>query len=112
MGEIARVRIPHRAFIEADALSLPFPDGSFDRVFTGHFYGHLDADERERFLAEARRVGPELVVADAALRDDVEPEELQERILDDGSRYAVYKRYFTADGRPAETARGERAHAG
>jgi ubiquinone/menaquinone biosynthesis C-methylase UbiE len=112
MVEIARGRIPHGAFVQGDALSLPFPDGSFDRVFTGHFYGHLDADERERFLAEARRVGPELVVVDAALRDDVEPEELQERILDDGSRYEVYKRYFTADGLAAELGGGETLHAG
>ncbi len=112
MVEIARGRIPYGAFIEGDALSLPFPDGSFDRVFTGHFYGHLDADERERFLAEARRVGPELVVVDAALRDDVDPEEPQERILDDGSRYEVYKRYFTADGLTAELGGGETLHAG
>lgn len=29
---------------------------------TGHFYGHLEPPERERFLAEARRVASELVV--------------------------------------------------
>jgi hypothetical protein len=42
------------------------PNRSFDRVFTAHFYGHLDEAERERFLAEARRVAPELVVVDSS----------------------------------------------
>jgi hypothetical protein len=67
-------------------------------VFTSHFYGHLEDPGRERFLTEARRVAPELVVVDSALRAEVQPVELQERILDDGSRWQVYKRYFT----PAE----------
>ena len=48
------------------------------------------------FLAEARRVARELVVVDAALRDDVAPEELQERVLNDGSRHRVFKRFFRA----------------
>jgi ubiquinone/menaquinone biosynthesis C-methylase UbiE len=72
----------------------PFADGAFDRVFTGHFYGHLEADERERFLAEARRVAPELVVVDAITRPDRGSAEVQERTLNDGSRWTVFKRYF------------------
>ena len=39
-------------------------------------------------------MAPELVVVDSALREDVEPEERQERVLNDGSRWEVYKRYF------------------
>ena len=31
------------------------------------------------------------------LREDVDPEERQERILNDGSRWEVYKRYFTPE---------------
>ena len=70
------------------------------------------ASDRERFLAEARRVAPELVVVDAALRDDTEPEEQQERILNDGSRWTVYKRYFTAAGLAEELGGGETVFAG
>ena len=88
-------------------MSLPFADGSFDRVFTGHFYDHLQPGERERFLAEARRVAAELVVADSALRDGVEPVQWQERVLNDGSRHTVYKRYFTGDGLAEELGGGE-----
>ena len=98
MLEEARRQAPSATFATGDALELPFPDGSFERVFTAHFYGHLDEADRLRFLGEARRLAAELVVVDSALRPDVEPEELQERILDDGSRWEVYKRYFTPAG--------------
>ncbi len=98
MLEEARRQAPDATFASGDALELPFPDGSFERVFTAHFYGHLDEADRLRFLGEARRVAGELVVVDSALRPDVEPEEQQERILDDGSRWEVYKRYFTPAG--------------
>jgi demethylmenaquinone methyltransferase/2-methoxy-6-polyprenyl-1,4-benzoquinol methylase len=52
----------------ADALALPFADDAFDRVLTGHFYGHLSAVERDAFLIEVRGVAAELVVIDAAIR--------------------------------------------
>ncbi|HET7808075.1 MAG TPA: methyltransferase domain-containing protein [Gaiellaceae bacterium] len=108
----AREQAPAATFVQGDALALPFGDGSFDRVFTGHFYGHLDGPERERFLAEARRVAPELVVVDSALREDVEPEERQVRVLNDGSRWAVYKRYFEPDALARELGGGETVFAG
>ena len=112
MLEIARSRAPGFEFIRGDALNLPFPDASFDRVFTSHFYGHLREGEREQFLSETRRVARELVVVDSALHDDVESEELQERILNDHSRWQVYKRYFTGEGLAAELGGAEVLHAG
>jgi ubiquinone/menaquinone biosynthesis C-methylase UbiE len=107
MLEEARRQAPAATFVEGDALSLPFDAAAFDRVFTGHFYGHLDADQRARFLAEARRVAPELVIVDSALRVDVDPEEHQERVLNDGSRWEVYKRYFEPDALAQELGGGE-----
>lgn len=107
MLEVAARRLPDAAFVESDALRLPFEDGTFERLFTSHFYGHLDEVERERFLAEARRVAAELVVVDSAMRPDVEPEELQERVLNDGTTWQVFKRYFTADGLALELGGGE-----
>ena len=95
MLEIARPRLPDARVVRGDALRLPFSDGSFDRVFTANFYGHLEDGDRTTFLAEAGRVASELVVVDAPLRDDVAAVELQERTLLDGSRWQVYKRYFT-----------------
>ena len=96
MVEIARERLPGATVVHGDAVPLPFADGAFDRVVTGHFYGHLLPGERERFLAEARRVAPQIVVVDTARRNDRPAETWEERGLDDGSRHEVYKRYFTA----------------
>jgi len=107
MLEVAAERIPDAEFVIGDALDLPFEDGSFDRIATGHFYGHLEEDDRVRFLAEARRVGRELVVIDSALHDGVEAVEWQERLLKDGSRWEVYKRYFVASELAAELGAGE-----
>jgi ubiquinone/menaquinone biosynthesis C-methylase UbiE len=107
MLELAARRVPAAAFVEGDALRLPFADDTFERLFTAHFYGHLEEPERSRFLVEARRVARELVVVDSALRPDVAAEELQERVLADGSRWEVYKRFFTADGLAAELGGGE-----
>jgi ubiquinone/menaquinone biosynthesis C-methylase UbiE len=112
MIAIAQERVPEADFVVGDALDLPFEDGAFDRLFTGHFYGHLEDDDRLRFLAEARRVARELVVVDSALRDDVEAEEWQERVLNDGSRWKVFKRYFTAEGLAEELGSGRVLHAG
>lgn len=112
MLALAAVQVPRASFVRGDALALPFPDGTFDRVFAGHFYGHLATAERLRFLAEARRVAPELVVCDSALREGVAAEEWQEREVRDGSRFVVYKRYFTAEGLAAELGGGEVLHAG
>ena len=107
MLAIAQERVPHGRFLSADALDLPFEDGSFDRLFTGHFYGHLEEPERLRFLVEARRVARELVVVDSALHEDAQPREWQERVLLDGSRWQVFKRYFTGEELAAELGGGE-----
>jgi demethylmenaquinone methyltransferase/2-methoxy-6-polyprenyl-1,4-benzoquinol methylase len=109
---IARERMPGARLIRADAVPLPFADEEFDRVFTSHFYGHLLEREREAFLAEARRVARELVVVDAALREDVEHEGWPERVLNDGTIYRVYKRFFTGAGLAAELGGGEVLHEG
>jgi len=119
MLAIAASRAPDGVFVQADATALPFADGRFRRVFAGHFYGHLEPDVRDRFLAEAARVARELVVVDSALRRDgdmagmplglfappsdrSQAERMQPRQLRDGSRHAVYKRYFTPDRLAAE----------
>ena len=97
MARLARSRIPGSMVVLGDALRVPFADRSFERVLTGHFYGHLGREEREAFLSEASRVAGELVVVDAALRPELVPELWEQRLLKDGSRHRVYKRYFAAE---------------
>ena len=106
-------RAPDATFVQGDALELPFEDGAFERVFTGHFYGHLEEDERVRFLAEARRVARRARRRRrVAQRTRTVADEIQERILNDGSRWTVYKRYFVPDELAAELGGGEALFAG
>jgi SAM-dependent methyltransferase len=112
MVAIATSRMPDARVFEADAVPLPFAEGAFDRVFTSHFYGHLLAGEREAFVAEARRVGHELVVVDSARRPGDLDDEWQERTLNDGSRHRVYKRFFTGAELADELGGGQILHDG
>jgi ubiquinone/menaquinone biosynthesis C-methylase UbiE len=112
MVALAAERLPDVRVVQGDAVPLPFSDGEFERVFTSHFYGHLLPEEREPFLEEARRVGRELVAVDSARREDVPPEEHQQRVLNDGSRHTVYKRFFAPDELAAELGGGTVLHAG
>ncbi len=103
MLKIARERVPGVTFIRGDAFSIPFPDSSFDRVFTSNFYGLLLPEERTRFLREVSRVAPELVVVEVAEQDMKKlgwrkrEKGWQERTLSDGSEHLIYRRYFTAE---------------
>lgn len=52
------------------AQELPYPDGSFDRVFSSLMLHHLDSESKDALLAEVRRVlrpDGRLVLADAVL---------------------------------------------
>ena len=102
MLEIARRQAPNARFEQGDALSLPFEDDAFDRVFTSYFYCHLDDDQRNRFLAEASRVAPELVVVASIRGDGDDFERWEERRLNDGSEWNVYKRVFEGPDLAAE----------
>jgi demethylmenaquinone methyltransferase/2-methoxy-6-polyprenyl-1,4-benzoquinol methylase len=112
MLEEAGRRVPRAAVVEGDALTLPFLGSSFDRVFTSHFYGHLEGEDRERFLAEAARVANELVVVDSSRAGSELAEDVQTRTLNDGSQWTVYKRWFTGSGLAAELGGGEVLHDG
>jgi SAM-dependent methyltransferase len=92
MLRIARERVPGGRVLQGDALRLPFRAGAFESLLT---YGHLDE-----------------ATLDAAWREDVQPEEVQERILQDGSRHSVYKRYFTPDQLAAELGGARVLHGG
>ncbi|TML50231.1 MAG: methyltransferase domain-containing protein, partial [Actinobacteria bacterium] len=81
MLTVARQQAPVARFVCGDALALPFEENSFERVFASYFYCHLEEADRLRFLAEARRVAPELVVVGSRLQDAAAPERWEERRL-------------------------------
>ena len=112
MLDEAAQQAPKATFVQGDALALPFEDGSFGRLFTGHFYGHLESADRERFLEEAARVADELVVVDSSRAASEVDEEMSQRVLNDGSTWEVYKRWFTGRGLARELGGGEVLHDG
>ena len=112
MLSVAHERLPDADLVQGDGLALPFPDDAFDRVLSGHFYGHLDKIQREVFLREARRVAGELVLVDASLAHSEVEDLWQPRVLQDGTRWEVYKRWFTPDSLLAELGGGDVLHAG
>ena len=69
--EIARGKVARSGLTitldEGMAFDLPYPDNSFDRVFSGLLFHHLTREDKERSLKEVYRVlqpGGELHVAD------------------------------------------------
>jgi hypothetical protein len=98
--------------VRGDALELPFPDGSFERIFISNLYGLFHWPERERFVREARGVGAELVVLETAETRSATAEAWEERPLLDGSRHRIYRRYFTAEGLAEELGAGKVLFAG
>ena len=84
----------------------------FSPVITGHFYGHFEAPDRPRFLAEARRVDHELVVVDASREHSGVDDKMSSRVLNDGSTWRVYKRYFNGAALAEELGGGEVLHEG
>jgi ubiquinone/menaquinone biosynthesis C-methylase UbiE len=112
MLEEARRKAPDAQFVQGDALELPFTDNVFDRLFTSFYYGHLEADDRERFVTECRRVARELVFVDASRERAEVDAEHQQRVLNDGSTWSVFKRYFRPEELANELGGGEVVHAG
>ena len=86
--------------------------GEFDRVFTSLFFHHLSPDGRAAFIAEARRVGRELVVVEDVRRPDAPTEEWREVVLDDGSHHHMHRHSFTAAELVAELGGGQVLHEG
>ena len=112
MVEIAAARMPHARVVQGDVPPLPFDDGEFDRVFTSLFFHHLSPDRRAAFVAEARRVGRELVVVEDVRRPDAPAEESREFVLDDGSHHHMHRHSFTAAELVAELGDGQVLHEG
>jgi demethylmenaquinone methyltransferase/2-methoxy-6-polyprenyl-1,4-benzoquinol methylase len=102
MAAATRSRAAGGRVLVGDALHIGLAAAAFEQVFTAHFYGHLPPTERASFLDEASRLAPHLVVVDSALRSGVDPEQWQERVLNDGSRHRVFKRFLEADQLAAE----------
>lgn len=112
MIDRAREQAPGVELVVGDALAMPFADSSFDRVFSSYFYCHLVEEERVRFLAEARRVASEVIVMASRPGPGDPSARWEERILEDGSRWQVFKRVFDGDELAWELGGGRVLHEG
>jgi hypothetical protein len=85
--------------------------GRFDGLERLHWDDDLRALERTvAALPPARTLDVGCGIVDSAVRPDCEPEERQDRVLNDGSRWTVYKRYFTRDELARELGDAEVLH--
>jgi SAM-dependent methyltransferase len=100
----ARQRLPDAVLVLASAPPLPFLERSFERVFASHFYSHLDAFARDAFVRDVFRVADELILVEQPWRPGLLSEAREERLLGDGSRHRVYKRYLTGPALAEELA--------
>jgi demethylmenaquinone methyltransferase/2-methoxy-6-polyprenyl-1,4-benzoquinol methylase len=108
----ARTQAPGVPLVRGDALALPFADAAFERLFTAHLYGHVPPEDRAGFLDEARAVAGEIVMVDAGPRGGLPRDQWEDRVLRDGSRHRVYKRFFTGASLAAELVGGRVQHDG
>jgi SAM-dependent methyltransferase len=99
MVAIAQSRLPDGLALVGDALHLVVADHAFDRVMTGHFYGHLPPGERAAFLGEASRHR----VYKRYLSGDQLAEELDGQVLMDGRWFVVARVSWVAhEGSPTD----------
>ena len=72
-GSRFRERYPAIAYVQGDALSLPFADGAFDVVFSNAVIEHVGGHENQRrFVTEALRVGRQVFVTTPNRRFPIE----------------------------------------
>jgi SAM-dependent methyltransferase len=72
-GSRFRERHPEVAYVQGDALALPFPDAAFDIVFSNAVIEHVGGRENQRrFVSEALRVGRQVFVTTPNRRFPVE----------------------------------------
>src|SRR5205807_4951887 len=96
LGQL-RTAAPGLPVVRADAMRVPARAKSVGRVFISHLYGLLLADERAALLAEAWRVGNEIVILDSGRPAGARADEWQTRTLPDRSTYPIYRRHFDID---------------
>jgi demethylmenaquinone methyltransferase/2-methoxy-6-polyprenyl-1,4-benzoquinol methylase len=105
MLNIARSRLLQGAVAQADLFCLALPVGRL-RLSNSR---PLRPSPRTEAGAISRcgppRGGGPLIIG-TALREGVAPEQQQQRLLNDGSRHTVYKRYFTPEQLAAELGSG------
>ncbi len=88
--------------VQGDFFKASFENTLFDSALVGFLLGHLSCEGEEAFFRKLRRIltpGSQLMVIDSAWskrrQQYRQKESVQERVLNDGSTFSIYKRYFS-----------------
>jgi SAM-dependent methyltransferase len=93
-GHLGNVR-----YVTADIFSWEPPAAAFDVVFFSYWLSHVPADRLPGFQSQvtaALRPGGRVFVVDSYHTERL-PDDVQERVLNDGRRFSVVKRYWQPD---------------
>ena len=112
MVEIAAARMPHARVVQGDVATAAVRRRRVRPRLHEPLLSPPVADGRAAFVAEARRVGRELVVVEDVRRPDAPAEESREFVLDDGSHHHMHRHSFTAAELVAELGDGQVLHEG
>jgi ubiquinone/menaquinone biosynthesis C-methylase UbiE len=89
------------SFIQGDFLDINLETSKYDRVLVGFLLSHLTCEQEKVFfqkLEEILKPNPQLMLIDSGWnkrREQYrEKEGIQERVLNDGRIFRIYKRYF------------------
>jgi ubiquinone/menaquinone biosynthesis C-methylase UbiE len=92
------------SIIQADVLEYAFADGEFDSALVGFLISHLTGEQEDQLFAALRRMltpSGRFLILDSAWTDERarvnEKVGEQERKLNDGSTFKIYKRYLDRD---------------
>jgi hypothetical protein len=90
--------------IRADFFEYDFTKSSFDSCLVGFFMSHLSIASEQLFFNKVRYIlkpNAHFMLIDSAwseIRKKYrEKEGMQERVLNDGRKFTIYKRYFNKD---------------
>jgi ubiquinone/menaquinone biosynthesis C-methylase UbiE len=88
-------------FIKGDFFNYNFPESSFESCFVGFFISHLFLEQEQRFFTKVKKIlkqNSQCMLIDSAWSEERkkcrEKEGMQERILKNGRKFRIYKRYF------------------
>ena len=88
-------------FIQGDFLEVTLEDSTFDSALAGFLLSHLTSEKEKIFFLKLKRIlkpNRQLMIIDSAWNSERQKYRkkrgIQERVLNDGRGFKIYKRYF------------------
>lgn len=88
-------------FIQGDFFEVTFKESSFESTLVGFLISHLTLEQEQSFMVKLKKIlkaNGQLMLIESAWSSKRQQyrrkEGMQERVLNDGRKFTVYKRYF------------------